>query len=121
MASRALETIVKDYVRERRLRRREMFVSLSHPPGHAQADFGEADAIIAGVKYRGAFFRHDTSPQRCLLRCGLPGDDGGLAGRAQQSLCFFRLALRGSILYDNDKCLRVAHLVRWHAATNAGV
>ena len=31
------ETIVKDYVRERRLRRREMFVPLSHPPGHAQA------------------------------------------------------------------------------------
>ena len=44
------ETIVKDYVRERRLRRREMFVPLSHPPGHAQADFGAADAIIAGVK-----------------------------------------------------------------------
>ena len=75
------ETIVKDYVRERRLRRREMFVPLSHPPGHAQADFGEADAIIAGVKYRAHFVRHDTSPQRCLLRCGLPGgDDGGLAG-----------------------------------------
>ena len=50
------ETIVKDYVRERRLRRREMFVPLSHPPGQAQADFGEADAIIAGVKYRAHFF-----------------------------------------------------------------
>ena len=50
------ETIVKDYVRERRLRRREMFVPLSHPPGHAQADFGAADAIIAGVKYRAHFF-----------------------------------------------------------------
>ena len=50
------ETIVKDYVRERRLRRREMFVPLSHPPSHAQADFGEADAIIAGVKYRAHFF-----------------------------------------------------------------
>ena len=47
---------MKDYVRERRLRRREMFVPLSHPPGHAQADFGEADAIIAGVKYRAHFF-----------------------------------------------------------------
>ena len=33
-----------------------MFVPLSHPPGHAQADFGEADAIIAGVKYRAHFF-----------------------------------------------------------------
>ena len=33
-------TIVKDYVRERRLRLREMFVPLTHPPGHAQMDFG---------------------------------------------------------------------------------
>ena len=47
---------MKDYVRDRRLRWREMFVPLSHPPGHAQADFGEADAIIAGVKYRAHFF-----------------------------------------------------------------
>ena len=34
-------TIVKDYVRERR-RTQEMFVPLSHAPGHAQCDFGEA-------------------------------------------------------------------------------
>ena len=39
---------MKDYVRERHLGLREMFVPLAHPPGHAQADFGEADAIIAG-------------------------------------------------------------------------
>ena len=29
------QTIVKDYVRERRRRQREMFVPLAHPPGHA--------------------------------------------------------------------------------------
>ena len=39
-------TIVKDYVRKHKRDRREMFVPLSHAPGHAQADFGEADAII---------------------------------------------------------------------------
>lgn len=33
-----------------------MFVPLAHPPGHAQADFGEADAVIAGVKRRAHFF-----------------------------------------------------------------
>ena len=42
------QTIVKDYVRERRRCLREMFVPPAHSPGHAQADFGEADAIIAG-------------------------------------------------------------------------
>ncbi len=29
---------------------------LAHSPGHAQADFGEADAFIAGVKHRAHFF-----------------------------------------------------------------
>ena len=43
-------TIVKDYVREHRRRTREMFVPLVHPPGHAQCDFGEAWAVIGGVK-----------------------------------------------------------------------
>jgi transposase len=52
-------TIVKDYVREHRRRRREMFVPLVHPPGHAQADFGEADAVIAGVRWRAHFFVMD--------------------------------------------------------------
>ena len=41
-------TIVKDYVQQRRLRMREMFVPLSHPPGHGQADFGEALVVIRG-------------------------------------------------------------------------
>ncbi|PSO09640.1 IS21 family transposase, partial [Sphingobium sp. AEW4] len=35
-------TIIKDYIREREQRSREMFVPLAHPAGDAQADFGEA-------------------------------------------------------------------------------
>jgi len=35
-------TIVKDYVRDRKRTGKEMFVPLSHPPGHAQgSDAGE--------------------------------------------------------------------------------
>ena len=45
-------TIVKDYVRERRRRGQEMFVPLSHAPGHAQCDFGGAVAIVGGVEAR---------------------------------------------------------------------
>ena len=69
------ETIVKDYVRERRLRRREMSVlPLSHPPPCSSGLWrGGCDHRRRQVS--GAFFRHDTSPQRCLLRCGLPGGD----------------------------------------------
>ena len=47
------DTIVKDYVREQRLGGQEMFVPLEHPPGHAQADFGEALVVIAGVECKG--------------------------------------------------------------------
>src|SRR6266568_2887218 len=47
-------TIVKDYVLSRRLRHREVFVPLRHDPGHAQVDFGEALAELAGGELCGA-------------------------------------------------------------------
>ena len=49
-------TIVKDYVRERRRRMREMFVPLAHPPGHAQCDFGQAKAVMGGVERKTHYF-----------------------------------------------------------------
>ena len=49
-------TIVKDYVRERRRRTREMYVPLSHPPGDAQRDFGQAKAVIGGVEQTVHYF-----------------------------------------------------------------
>jgi len=52
-------TIVKDYVLARRLRQREVFVPLRHDPGHVQADFGEAQAEIAGVERKIHFFAID--------------------------------------------------------------
>ena len=52
-------TIVKDYVLSHRLRHREVFVPLRHDPGHAQVDFGEALAEIAGVESKIHFFAMD--------------------------------------------------------------
>lgn len=52
-------TIVKDYVRSKKRGSREMFVPLSHPPGHAQADFGEALVVIGGVEQKAYFFALD--------------------------------------------------------------
>ncbi len=49
-------TIVKDCVRARKRSGKEMFVPLSHPPGHAQADFGEAPVVIGGVERKAHFF-----------------------------------------------------------------
>ena len=70
-------TTLKDYVRENRRQTREMFVPLSHPPGHAQCDFGEALVVIGGVERKGPLLRHRPAPQRRLLRQGLPGRDPG--------------------------------------------
>ncbi len=99
------ETIVKDYVRERRLRRREMFVPLSHPPGHAQADFGEADAIIAGVKYRAHFFVMTLPHSDACFVAAYPAatTEAWLDGH-NRAFVFFG-GVPQSILYDNDKCL----------------
>lgn len=45
-------TTVRDFVRPRRQHLKEAFVPLSHSPGHAQADFGEATVVLGGVEQR---------------------------------------------------------------------
>ena len=61
-------TIVRDYVRAHRLQHREVFVPLRHDPGHAQVDFGEALAEIAGVERKIHFFAMDL-PQATPALC----------------------------------------------------
>ena len=103
-------TIVKDYVRERRRQSREMFVPLTHPPGHAQCDFGEALVVIGGVEQKAHFFVLD-----------LPHSDGCFvkAYPAETTEAFldghvYAFAFLGgtpqSILYDNTK-LAVARIL----------
>jgi transposase len=98
-------TIVKDYVRERRRRLREMFVPLAHGPGHAQADFGEADAIIAGVKRRVHFFAMDLPHSDACFVTAYPAavTEAWLDGH-NSAFAFFG-GVPQSILYDNDKRL----------------
>ena len=83
-------TIVKDDVAGWRQRTQEMFVPLVHPPGHAQADFGEAIGVIGGVE------RRSTSSQ---WTCRTPTrsswwatgrDDGSVLRRARASVRVLR-------------------------------
>ncbi len=99
------QTIVKDYVRERGRRQREMFVPLSHPPGHAQADFGEADAIIGGVRHRAHFFVMTLPHSDACFVSAYPSatTEAWLDGH-NRAFAFFE-GVPQSILYDNDKCL----------------
>jgi transposase len=48
------EVTVRRYVAARKRRGREVFVPLSHPPGRAQFDFGEAVVEIAGERTKAA-------------------------------------------------------------------
>jgi hypothetical protein len=56
-------TIVKDYVSGWRQRGQEMFVPLVHPPGHAQADFGEALGVIGDAFPTAEFGNRDFAAQ----------------------------------------------------------
>ena len=99
-------TIVKDYVRLRKRTGREMFVPLSHPPGHAQADFGEALVVIGGVEQKAHFFR--LRPSRTAMPAYVRAypaatTEAWLDGHVH-AFAFFG-AVPQSILYDNDRCL----------------
>jgi transposase len=48
-------TQVKEFVARQRRHSAEVFVPLSHPPGEAQFDFGQATVEIAGVRRKAAF------------------------------------------------------------------
>ena len=49
-------TIVKDAVRDWKQVHQEVFLPLSHPPGEAQVDFGEATIRLAGQETKVALF-----------------------------------------------------------------
>ena len=84
-------TIVKAYVREQKLGGQEMFVPLAHPPGDAQADFGEALVVIDWRRTQGARPGRGSAAQRRRVREGLSGgDDGGVLRWAQRCVPLLR-------------------------------
>ena len=102
-------TTVKDNVRERRLRTREVLVLLSHPPGHAQCDFGEAWAVIEGVKRRVHHFVVDLPHSNALLVKAYPAETTEAFCDGHVSAFDF-LGEPQSIVYDNTR-LAVAKIL----------
>ena len=74
-----------------------------HPPGHAQADFGEAIGIIGGVERKIHFFAFDLPHSDACFVVGYPAEtteafcDGHV-----RAFAFFG-GVPKSILYDNTK------------------
>lgn len=96
-------TIVKDYVRKVRLRSREMFVPLNHPPGHAQADFGEALAVIGGVEMKIHFFCVDVPQSDDLFVKAYPAENMEAFCDGHNSAFSYFGGVPLSMLYDNTK------------------
>jgi len=96
-------TIVKDYVREKRLRTQEMFVPLFHPPGHAQADFGEALVDIGGVRMKAHFLVMDLPYCDAYFVKAYPGETTEAFCDAHNCAFAFFGGVPQEILYDNTK------------------
>jgi transposase len=96
-------TIIKEYVAGWRQRAREMFVPLAHPPGHAQADFGEAIGIIGGVEGKIHFFAFDLPHSDACFVAAYPAESKeAFCDGHVRAFSFFGGVPR-SILYDNTK------------------
>ncbi len=96
-------TVVKDYVREQSLRRKEMYVPLAHPPGDAQVDFGEADIVRCGQVERAHFFVMDLPHSDDAFVMAFPAEttEAFLEGHNQAFTYFGGVAK--NIVYDNTK------------------
>jgi transposase len=103
-------TIVKDYVREQRLRSREMFVPLDHAPGHAQVDFGEARAVIGGVARKVHFFALDLPHSDACFVKAYPAETTEAFCDGHNAAFAFFGGVPLSILYDNTT-LAVARIL----------
>ena len=103
-------SIVRAYVHEHRQRLREMFVPLRHDPGHAQVDFGEALAVIAGEERKIHFFAMDLPHSDACLVQAYPAESSEAFCEGHNVGFEFFGGVPRSILYDNSK-LAVARIL----------
>jgi len=87
-----------------------MFVPLKHPPGDAQADFGEALVVIGGVEQKAHYLVVDLPQSDDCFVMGFPAErtEAFLEGH-NQAFAYFGGVPR-TILYDNTK-LAVAQIL----------
>jgi transposase len=80
-----------------------MFVPLVHPAGEAQADFGEALVVIAGVKQKAHYLAMDLRHSDDCFVAAFPAEttEAFLEGHMRAFAYFGGVPTR--ILYDNTK------------------
>ena len=110
---------MKDYVRLRQ-RTQEMFVPLAHPPGHAQADFGEALGVIGGVERKMHYFAMDLPQSDAIFVMAYPAETTEAFCDGHVNAFAYFGGVPRTILYDNTK-IAVARILGDGNATHAGV
>ena len=103
-------TVVKDYVRLKRVRMKEAFVPLAHPPGHAQVDFGQCIGVIGGVRTVLHVFCFDLPHSDAPFVKAYPAETTEAFLDGHVSAFAFFGGVPQSILYDNTK-LAVARIL----------
>jgi transposase len=103
-------TIVREFVAKQRLRQKEVFVPLVHPPGRAQVDFGEADIYLGGVKTRIHYFCLDLPHSDAIFVKAYPAETTEAFLDGHVSAFAWLGGVPQSILYDNTK-LAVAKIL----------
>jgi len=104
------DTIVKTYVREQRLGGQEMFVPLAHPPGDAQADFGEALVVIAGIECKAHYLVVDLPHSDDAFVTAFPAETTEAFCEGHTAAFRYFGGVPRRIVYDNTK-LAVARIL----------
>ncbi len=95
-------TIVSDYIYAAKQRQREMFIPLFHPPGHAQADFGEALAVISGIERKIHFLVMEMPHSDACFLKAYPAETTEAFCDAHVAAFDFFGGVPVSILYDSE-------------------
>ena len=103
-------TIVKDFVRASKIGGQEMFIPLTHAPGEAQADFGEAIVVIAGVEQKAHFMAFDLPHSDDCFVCAFPAETTEAFLEAHVRAFEYFGGVPTRILYDNTT-LAVARIL----------
>jgi transposase len=94
-------TTIRTYVAKKRLKSREMFVPLSHDPGMAQADFGEAQVKIKGEILKAHFLVLQLPFSDAVFTKAYPAENTEAFVDGHQSAFLFFGGVPKRILYDN--------------------
>lgn len=98
------ESTVRNYVRRLKIARgeqKEQFLDLDWPPGEAQADFGEADFYVSGIKRRLSYFVMSFPYSNIGLAQVFPAENAECVCQGLKSIFEFMGGIPLRIVLDN--------------------